>query len=189
MHRTYLQITNALSFSGMSVVFDPASYEQMSDGALLRIAMDRAELTDEAAAVFDAELAKRGLGEEQVRSFAITYRAETNMELEDYRRRHPMLPWTSAFEGYYGKRDVVQMHNREQFQTTMWFCLFWIPLVPLGSYIVHRTTTTWLGLFDDVRKVRKVPLDWEQVFKTWAVAALVIAGLYFVGPWWLGWWR
>jgi hypothetical protein len=43
-------------------------------------------------------------------------------------------------------------------------------------------------LFDDVRTIRKVPLDWEQVFKTWAVAALVLAGLYFVGPWWLLWW-
>jgi hypothetical protein len=27
-----------------------------------------------------------------------------------------------------------------------------------------------------------VPLDWEQVFKTWAVAALVVAGLWFFGP-------
>ena len=28
----------------------------------------------------------------------------------------------------------------------------------------------------------------EQVFKTWAVSALVLAALYFVGPWWLLWW-
>jgi hypothetical protein len=81
----------------------------------------------------------------------------------------------------------VKMHNREQFQTTMWFCLFWIPLIPEGTFIVHRTTTTWLGLFDEVRKIRKVPLDWQQVFKTWAVSALVLAGLYFFGPWLLWW--
>jgi hypothetical protein len=53
---------------------------------------------------------------------------------------------------------------------------------------VHRPTTTWLGLFDNVRAIRKVPLDWEQVFKTWAVSALVLAALYFLGPWLLLWW-
>ncbi len=172
----------------MSVTFDPKAYEQMSDGALMRIAMDRAELTPEAGAAFDAELAKRGLGEEQVRSFAITYRAETNREIAERGPKRPMLPWTGSYVGYYGKRDVVEMHHREQFQTTMWFCLLWIPLVPLGTYIVHRTTATWLGLFDSVRIIRKVPLDWEQVFKTWAVAALVLAGIYFLGPWLLFWW-
>jgi hypothetical protein len=172
----------------MPVIFDPASYQQMSDGALLRIAMDRAELTPEAGAALEAELAKRGLGEEQQREFAINYRAQTTLQTEQQGSRHPMLPWTASFEGYYGKRDVVKMHNREQFQTTMWFCLFWIPLIPEGTFIVHRTTTTWLGLFDEVRKIRKVPLDWEQVVRTWAVAALVLVGLYFFGPWLLLWW-
>jgi hypothetical protein len=172
----------------VSVVFDPASYEQMSDGALMRIAMECEELTPEARAALEMQLAKRGLGAEQQRAFALTYRIETDREIKEDSRRRPMLPWTGSYFGYYGKRDLVRMHNREQFQTTMWFCVLWIPLVPLGSCIVHRTTTTWLGLFDDVRTVRKVPLDWEQVFKTWAVSALAVAALYFVGPWWLGWW-
>ena len=182
----------------VSVVFDPASYAQMSDGALLRIAMERAELTPEAGAAFGAELAKRGLGEEQVRSFAISYRAASKKDND------PALPrgfgdflgnWRPFGTGrnpfglvFYGKRDLKQMQHRQQYQATRWFTIFWIPLVPLGTYIVHRTTTTWLGLFDDVRVVRKVPLDWEQVFKTWAVSALAVAALYFVGPWWLGWW-
>src|SRR3954462_14126607 len=69
------------SNSGVELMgWDPASYEQMSDGALLRIAMDRADLTPEAGAAFDAELAKRGLGEEQVRSFASRYRTEAAAE-------------------------------------------------------------------------------------------------------------
>jgi len=160
----------------------------MSDGALMRIAMDRDELTPEAGAALEAQLAKRGLGEEQQRAFALTYRIETDRDIQQHSTGRPTLPWTGSYFGYYGKRDLVKMHNREQFQTTMWFCLFWIPLIPLGSYLVHRTTSTWLGLFDDVRTIRKVPLDWEQVFKTWAVTALVLAALYFVGPWWLGWW-
>ena len=184
----------------MSVTFDPASYEQMSDGELLRIAMDRAELTPEALAALDAQLACRGLGEEQLRSFATSYRAEVAAE----EARHPSPPrglgvlfgnpWTfnplrNPFEKvFYGKRDPKQMQHREQYQATRWFTFLWIPLVPLGTYIVHRTTSTWLGLFDDVRPLRKIPMDWEQVFQTWAVAALVLTAIYFVGPWWLGWW-
>jgi hypothetical protein len=175
----------------VSVVFDPASYEQMSDGALLRIAMDRAELTPEAGAALDAQLAKRGLGEAQQRDFASTYRAEVAADERQRLNKQVNVGYASR-RGiglrYYGKRDLTRMQSREQYQTTLWFCLFWIPLVPLGTYIVHRTTATWMGLFDDVRTIRKVPLDWEQVFKTWAVAAIVLAGLYFVGPWWLGWW-
>ena len=69
-----------VSCFGMPTVFDPASYEQMSDGALLRIAMERAELTPEAGAALEAQLAKRGLGEEQVRSFASSYRADVAAE-------------------------------------------------------------------------------------------------------------
>jgi len=171
----------------MSVLFDPKAYEQMSDGDLMRIAMDRAELTPEALSALDAQLAARGLREAEVAAFADTYRAAVTAEVKQMGGSRPALPWTAAYEGFYGKRDVVQMHGREQFQSTRWLCLFWIPLIPLGSYIVHRTTTTWMGLFDDVRTLRRVPLDWEQVFKTWAVAALILAALGFFGPWLLGW--
>lgn len=172
------------------ITFDPASYQQMSDGALLRIAMERAELTPEAGVAFDAELAKRGLGEEQVRSFAISYRAEVVAEERAREQRGPQTFMSRRGIGtvFYGKRDWKVMQHREQYQATRWFTVLRIPLVPLGSYIVHRTTTTWLGLFDSVRIIRKVPLDWEQVFKTWAVSALVLAALYLVGPWWLWWW-
>jgi hypothetical protein len=183
----------------MPVTFDPHSYEQMSDGALMRIAMERDELTPEAGAALEAQLAKRGLSEAEQRAFAITYRAETAAD----EARNSTRPkgfgtgfdnWAPFSSGqnpfgkvFYGKRDLKEMNNRQQYQATRWLCIFWIPLVPLGSYLVHRTTSTWLGLFDNVRTIRKVPLDWEQVFKTWAVAALVVAALYFVGPWWLLW--
>jgi hypothetical protein len=174
----------------MSVVFDPRNYEQMSDGDLMRIAIDRAELTPEALAALEAQLSARGLGEAQQREFASTYRAQVAAE-----EREQVSKSVRNFQSrrgigtaFYGRRDLKEMNNREQYQATRWFCIFWIPLIPLGTYIVHRTTTTWLGLFDDVRTLRKVPLDWEQVFKTWAVAALVLAGIYFLGPWLLFWW-
>lgn len=169
----------------MPTVFDPASYEQMSDGALLRIAMERAELTPDARAALEAQLAKRGLGTHDVSSFANRYRAEVAADQPpsaNWRRNLGSNPLAAFGPVFYGRRDLKEMNNRQQYQATRWFCVLWIPLIPLGTYIVHRTTTTWLGLFDDVRRIRKVPLDWEQVFKTWAVAALVVAGLWFFGP-------
>ena len=201
----------------MSVTFDPRAYEQMSDGALMRIAMDRAELTPEALAALDAQLASRGLKPADVRDFADSYRAEVAADERQRLNKQVNLGYASR-RGiglrYYGKRDLTQMRSRGeppadavqrrlearverearnppkrvQYQTTLWFCLFWVPLVPLGTYIVHRATTSWLGLFDDVRPLRKIPLDWGQVFKTWAVAALVLAAIYFLGPWLLFWW-
>jgi hypothetical protein len=146
-----------VSCFGMPTVFDPASYEQMSDGALLRIAMERDELTPEAGAALEAQLAKRGLKQHDVAQFADTYRAEV---AEDEKGspsrawgfgtgfdRWPVWPSTSGTIGtvFYGRRDLKEMNNRQQYQATRWFCVLWIPLIPLGTYIVHRTTTTWLA--------------------------------------------
>ena len=75
------------------------------------LAMERDELTPDARAALEAQLAKRGLGETQQRDFAISYRAETAREIKQRGPRRPMLPWTGSFEGYYGKRDLVRMHN------------------------------------------------------------------------------
>ena len=176
--------------SSVSVLFDPASYEKMSDGELMRVAMDRDELMPEALAPLDAQLAARGLKQKDVSEFGERYRAEVAADQPPSGiswRNWGSHPFGTAF---HGKRDLKEMQNREQYQATKWFTAFFIPLIPLGTFIVHRTTTTWLGLFDDVRTLRKVPLDWEQVFKTWAVAAVAVAAVYFLGykllwTWWV----
>src|SRR4051812_48507051 len=102
----------AVSYLPVPIVFDPASYEQISDGALMRIAMDRGELTPEAGAALDAQLAARGLGEEQVRSFAITYRAEVAAE-----ERERVSKGVRTFQSrrgigtsFYGRRDLKEMN-------------------------------------------------------------------------------
>jgi len=176
----------------MSVLFDPKAYEQMSDGALMRIAMDRAELTPEALAALDAQLAARGLRPAEVAAFADTYRAE--VAAEEARRidnKEWRLGWglgSGTGTRFYGKRDLVEMQNREQYQATLWVTFFWVPLVPLGTYVVHRATVSWWQWSADVRALRQVPLDWKQIRDTWAVSALVLAGIYFLGPWLLFWW-
>jgi hypothetical protein len=170
------------------IVFDPASYEQISDGALMRIAMDRAELTPEALSALDAQLAARGLREAEVDAFADTYRAEVAADEARYGVKPVSWQSRTGFgKALYGKRNLVTMNNREQYQATQWVTFFFIPLIPLGTYIVHRATIGWLRWLD-IRPLRKIPLDWEQVFQTWAVAAVALAAVYFLGPWLLLWW-
>ncbi len=111
----------------------------MSDGALMRIAMDRAELTDEARAALEAQLAKRGLSEAEQRDFASTYRAQLAAE-----EREQVSKGVRSFQSrrgigtaFYGRRDLKEMNNREQYQATRWFCIFWIRLIRWG-----RTSST-----------------------------------------------
>ena len=70
----------------MSVTFDPRTYEKMSDGALMRVAMDRAELTPEALAALDAELARRRLGAREISDFADDYRAAVAKDIQEHSR-------------------------------------------------------------------------------------------------------
>ena len=179
----------------MSVVFDPKAYEQMSDGALMRIAMDRAELTPEALSALEAQLAARGLRPADVSAFASTYRAEVAAEeaRHDKGTKEWRLGWglsSGTGRRFYGKRDLVEMRARQQYQATLWFTVMWVPLIPLGTYIVHRATVSWWQPAADVRPLRQVPLDWQQVGETWAVAAVAVAAVYFLGykllwTWWL----
>src|SRR3954464_13096907 len=104
----------------MSVTFDPASYQQMSDGDLLRLAMDRAELTPEALAALEAQLSARGFNETEQRNFASTYRAEVAAEEQARDERVPQSFMSRRGIGtaFYGKRDLVEMKHREQYQAT-----------------------------------------------------------------------
>jgi hypothetical protein len=177
----------------MSVAFDPKTYEQMSDGALMRIAMDRAELTPEALSALEAQLASRGLRPADVAAFADTYRAE--VAAEEARRSKGTKEWRLGWglssgtgRRFYGKRDLVEMRARQQYQATLWFTVLWVPLIPLGTYVVHRATVSWWQPAADVRALRQVPLDWKQIGETWAVAAVALAAIYFLGPWMFLWW-
>jgi hypothetical protein len=61
-------------------------YASLSDDELLHIAGDRRDLSEEAALALDAEVARRGLTQEQVRA---KKRDELRLDIEEARAHHP----------------------------------------------------------------------------------------------------
>jgi hypothetical protein len=55
--------------------------------------------------------------------------------------------------------------------------LFWLPLIPSGSYIVERKREF---LSNQMTVLEKLPLDWEQVLKVWIAAATSLLALIWI---------
>jgi len=153
----------------------------LSDGALMRIAMDRAELTPEALAALEAQLAARGLREVEVaglrrylsrrgRTRGVAARKEQELGLGDQVR---------TGKRFYGKRDLVEMRGREQYQATLWFTVLWVPLSRWDVRCPSRPVSWWQSSADSARPAAPLPLDLEAGRETWAVAAVAVAAVYF----------
>jgi hypothetical protein len=62
----------------------------------------------------------------------------------------------------------------EKFTTTIFVVLFWLPVVPTGTYRVQRKKQFFSS---DMIVLEKLPLDWTQVLGVWAVTAVSLLGL------------
>lgn len=111
-------------------------YEQMSDSELLRIAAERDTLVADAAAAIDAELTRRGFTVEQAKK-------ETK-RTERKRTRRQIGRLGLSFRGVgkhffgisnYSLDPVTQV---EEFDSTLWLWVLWLPIVPLASYRIRR---------------------------------------------------
>ena len=87
----------------------------------------------------------------------------------------------------YGKRHLTkkelhglglkEMENLEPYISTMWFCLLFIPLIPLGSYVVfgeHAKGGSFLLSDEKYYHMVKINLNWNQVLKTLLIPAFII---------------
>lgn len=80
---------------------------------------------------------------------------------------------------HFGKADLVfdPSTGTEQFRTTVFVLLLWFPLIPTGSYLIRKKH----GYFS--RKfvvLEKLPLDWGQVVRVWAVAVCALWALLWL---------
>ena len=108
----------------------------MSDGALLRVAAERETLTAEAVVAIDAELTRRG--------FSVTGAEKETMRSERKGTRRAIGNLGFSARGY-GKHffGVSNYHldataNTEEFDSTLWLWILWLPIVPLASYHIER---------------------------------------------------
>ena len=113
-----------------------ARYEQMSDGELLRVAAERETLTPEAVVAIDAELTRRG--------FSVAGAKKETMRAERKGTRRAIGNLGFSARGY-GKHffGVSNYHldataTTEEFDSTLWLWIMWLPIVPLASYHIER---------------------------------------------------
>ncbi len=150
-----------------------AEYETRSDEELLRLALYPEQLASEAVMVLNNELAKRGInGAEPLNAFR---KAEEERKAEVASNPGSLFfiaPWGIGRRRF-GKAERIYNPETglERFRTTVFVVLFWVPLIPTGTYLVERRRKSLSGrtIFRE-----KLALDWEQVLKVWIVTVACI---------------
>ena len=153
-------------------------YETKTDDELLRLAIDPSQLTYEANFALSTELLKRRLNPEDIQR--LKEREEIQKKKDE---RNVGQLWVIHNFGLgkrrFGKADYKYYESRklEEFTTTIFFLIFWFPLIPLGTYRIMRKKSFFSTRFG---VIEKLPLNWPQVLKVWAVALLAILALVLV---------
>ena len=154
-------------------------YQSKTDEELLRLALDPEQLTAEANAVLNDELARRRINRvEQLK----TSREEEEQRKEEQSRDPGKLFLVHPYgigRKQFGK--VERIYNpetgMERFKTTVFVVLFWLPLIPTGTFLVERKRAF---LSNRMIVLEKLPLDWEQVLKVWVVASATLLAVIWV---------
>ncbi len=159
-----------LTFRAMEMQDLIKEYESKTDDELLRLALDSEQLTPEATTALNNELAKRRIsGSERLD----VLRAERE-HCEAEQRKNPGSLFVVHPYGIGRKRfgkaeyEYSSETGMERFKTTVFIVLFWLPLLPTGTYFVERKKEF---LSSEMTVLERLPLDWEQVLKVWILAA------------------
>lgn len=148
-------------------------YETKTDEELLHLAIDPSQLTDEANQALAGELRKRGLDKN---GQITTFRQEENKrKQEEENSIGRMWLWHRSGIGRQrfckGDYSFDPSTEIEEFTTTVFILIFWLPLIPTGTYRVSRNKKS---LSSHLRGIAKLPLNWEQVMQVWLV---ILAGI------------
>ena len=93
---------------------------------------------------------------------------------------------TYIFEVGLGKKFLGRANRRqdpsglfELYETTLWFAIFWLPILPIASYTVRRDIERGLGMTvaSDAVAIERHNRNWEQILLTWVKAALLLLAL------------
>jgi hypothetical protein len=148
-------------------------YQSRTDEELLRLALDAEQLTPEANAVLNDELARRRINSVERLS---AFREQEEQRKEELSRNPGKLfvihPYGIGRKRF-GKADRIYSPETgtERFKTTVFIVLFWLPLIPTGTFLVERERGF---LPNQMTILEKLALDWEQVLKVWVVASATL---------------
>ncbi|HEX4309843.1 MAG TPA: hypothetical protein VHZ25_07430 [Acidobacteriaceae bacterium] len=159
--------------------FDLArEYGSRSDNDLLRLIRIEDQLTPESRAALHAELEQRGLRADRNHSTP----ENTDQALAAYCRTQPgamfFVPHMGIGRSYFWKSHstVDRSTGMEVFEATVFLVLFWVPLIPLGTWRMRRKA----GVFPArCEGVDRLPLDWHQIRVVWSVAGAALFALFW----------
>ncbi len=167
------------------------TYRLMTNEQLLNLATDRESLCPEAEGAFNSELAKRGLGREEIEEQA---ECVQRFQVEEAQRK----PLAQTINGFgtklYGKRSFGADGS---FVTTLWVVFFWIPVIPLKSFRVRDRGISldsgkptilpgWSSSWD-YAVLQKCSLDFRQVINVYVFMFLPFIGTGILDSIHAGW--
>jgi hypothetical protein len=156
-----------------------AEYEHKTDEELLRLALDSEQLIPEANSALNSELVRRRINTaERLAAFRDQEEQRKQQERKDPGRLFLLVPYGIGRKRFgEAERTRNDETGRERFKTTVFFVLFWFPLIPTRTFIVERK----LGFRpEQISILENVPLDWEQVLKVWVTAASTLLVLVLI---------
>jgi hypothetical protein len=113
-------------------------YQNKTDEELLRLASVSHQLTEDAKRALSGALLSRGIDSDEVKENF--HREEVQAERRRGRRVGRLAATRGIGRQRYGKANysLNQRTRMERFTTTIFVVLFWLPLIPTGTYRVQR---------------------------------------------------
>ena len=151
------------------------TYRRMTDGELDRLMGEFDDLVDEARPVAVAELKARGRNDQEI-SVLIEAGRKRRLPLAsvpgadlDLTAQIGSLHWHNGTgRTFYGKANRVydEVYAYDEFDTTLWWTLLWIPFIPRGSFRIRRKQARPENSGPEARVLRERPAirQTERVF-------------------------
>jgi hypothetical protein len=151
-------------------------YQSKTDEELLRLAMHTDQLTPEADVALKNELAKRRINDKDRLEVFASREERNKIEADKDPGKLFLIHSYGIGRKRFGKAEYSYdpETKMERFKTTVFVVVFWLPLIPTGTYLVERRREF---LSNEMTVLEKVSLDWEQILKVWVVAAGIILAL------------
>ena len=152
-------------------------YQALTNDEILLIAADRENLVDEARHAIDTEMHRRSLTSDHIRQY------QTHIEKAGMQQQVGNLPFLVPYgigKILFGKgsRVIDPQGTWEEFDTTLWVVIFWMPLIPVSTYRIRRRTSKRFLLgpwrMNTFEPLSRRGLDWGMVLTTWALFIVMI---------------
>jgi hypothetical protein len=156
-------------------------YQRLTDDELLHLGEQKDQLTEEGRVGLEGELSRRKLSSSDIGSYRVLREAAD--KADQLKRAAPRYAY-GVGQRFFGKANRQRDANGafEQYDATLWFVIFWLPVFPIATFTVRRDLERWLGFSwaGSEVAIERRPRNWEQILLTWVKAAACVFVLRLV---------